>query len=272
MLYALLVEGRGPLGSMFRADDFTDREVQDTDGDGLPEFVDAWGHPLQFYRWPLLYHSDFQRGQVVVNAANASQLDASGTTYALGSLVLPYGSVFEEREQDPMDVNQQLMALAWWGSNTNTGPGFSLTGTLPNLSGSSASGGVLAFEYFFHRLREPYGGTAGSTPVSPQLWDRAGNLRRAFASKFLIVSSGQDEQLGIFGFYPDQGYPSGPPDATHLLAVENNAMPLAFDLIGNSTINPGTILTDLTVPPFSAAQDDISNQNLQATGGIGGSG
>jgi len=27
-------------------------EVQDTDGDGLMEFVDAWQRPLRFYRWP----------------------------------------------------------------------------------------------------------------------------------------------------------------------------------------------------------------------------
>ena len=66
MLYAILVEGRGPLGSVFNRDDFTDREVQDTDNDGLPEFVDAWGQPLQFFRWPLLYHSDIQRGQTIV--------------------------------------------------------------------------------------------------------------------------------------------------------------------------------------------------------------
>jgi len=31
---------------------FTEREVADTDDDGLPEFVDAWGNPLRFYRWP----------------------------------------------------------------------------------------------------------------------------------------------------------------------------------------------------------------------------
>ena len=43
----------GPLGSVFSPDDFSDREVKDTDGDGLPEFVDAWGQPLQFFRWPL---------------------------------------------------------------------------------------------------------------------------------------------------------------------------------------------------------------------------
>ena len=33
-------------------DRFTSEEVADTDEDGLPEFVDAWGQPLRFYRWP----------------------------------------------------------------------------------------------------------------------------------------------------------------------------------------------------------------------------
>ena len=73
MLYALLVEGTGPLGSVFNRDDFTDKEVQDTDGDGMPEFVDAWGQPLQFFRWPLLYHSDLQRGQNIVPDPSTAQ-------------------------------------------------------------------------------------------------------------------------------------------------------------------------------------------------------
>jgi len=34
------------------ADQFSPLEVIDTDEDGLPEFVDAWGEPLRFYRWP----------------------------------------------------------------------------------------------------------------------------------------------------------------------------------------------------------------------------
>ena len=33
-------------------DDFSTREVTDADNDGLPEFVDGWGNPLRFYRWP----------------------------------------------------------------------------------------------------------------------------------------------------------------------------------------------------------------------------
>jgi len=32
--------------------EFTSSEVRDTDGDGLLEFVDSWGNPLQFYRTP----------------------------------------------------------------------------------------------------------------------------------------------------------------------------------------------------------------------------
>ena len=40
--------GVAPVGT----DAFSTREVADTDGDGLPEFVDGWGQPLRFYRWP----------------------------------------------------------------------------------------------------------------------------------------------------------------------------------------------------------------------------
>ena len=32
--------------------EFSTSEVADTDDDGLLEFVDAWGQPLRFYRWP----------------------------------------------------------------------------------------------------------------------------------------------------------------------------------------------------------------------------
>jgi prepilin-type N-terminal cleavage/methylation domain-containing protein len=34
------------------ASEFKTSEVKDTDGDGRLEFVDAWGNPLRFYRWP----------------------------------------------------------------------------------------------------------------------------------------------------------------------------------------------------------------------------
>ena len=52
LLYYMLTHGNvygvPPVGS----DQFSASEVQDTDGDGLMEFVDNWGNPLRFYRWP----------------------------------------------------------------------------------------------------------------------------------------------------------------------------------------------------------------------------
>jgi prepilin-type N-terminal cleavage/methylation domain-containing protein len=51
LYYTLVVSGTFG-SSPVDADQFSRTEVADTDGDGLPEFVDAWGAPLRFYRWP----------------------------------------------------------------------------------------------------------------------------------------------------------------------------------------------------------------------------
>ncbi len=52
LLYFTLVHygNFGSSGSV--AGQFGPQEVADTDNDGLLEFIDAWGNPLQFYRWP----------------------------------------------------------------------------------------------------------------------------------------------------------------------------------------------------------------------------
>ncbi len=41
---------------------FKDTEIQDTDGDGMPEIVDAWGTPLRWLRWAPGYRSNLQGG------------------------------------------------------------------------------------------------------------------------------------------------------------------------------------------------------------------
>jgi prepilin-type N-terminal cleavage/methylation domain-containing protein len=51
LYYTLVVSGTFG-SSPVDADQFSGAEVKDTDEDGLPEFVDAWGEPLRFYRWP----------------------------------------------------------------------------------------------------------------------------------------------------------------------------------------------------------------------------
>ena len=45
----------GDSRDFFKADD-----VADLDGDGFPEFVDAWNQPIQFIRWAPGYQSDLQ--------------------------------------------------------------------------------------------------------------------------------------------------------------------------------------------------------------------
>ncbi|MGP0068121.1 MAG: type II secretion system protein [Isosphaeraceae bacterium] len=278
MLYALLVEGRGPLGSIFNRDDFTDNEVKDTDQDGLPEFVDAWGQPLQFFRWPLLYHSDLQRGQMIVSTGENTWTLVPPYSIPTTTSASASSSMLIQREQDPLDLNQQLMAPAWWGGYNNV----SILGISGPSSALGASPGVQAFESFFHRLTEPIGGNGGGF-----FWDRGSTYggRRAFYSKFLIVSGGLDQQLGVF-LYPDtQLNGLGANAATALIANENNALPFSiFDGVANFTSSPTVQSTSISYNPsldpttpsssdlIQSAQDDISNQNIQITVGIGGSG
>jgi prepilin-type N-terminal cleavage/methylation domain-containing protein len=279
MLYALLVEGSGPLGSVFSRDDFTDRDVQDTDGDGLPEFVDAWNQPLQFFRWPLLYHSDLQRGQIITTTGGQSWALAAPYSLAPAPAI---SSALIAREQDALDLNQQLMAPAWWTAGYNVNPVFALT-TGANYGSivPAPSGGVTTFEYFFHRLTEPFNLDPSWLPGGPRYWDRGSTYasRRAFYSKFLILSGGPDQLPGVF-LYSDAtlaALAAVNKGASALIANENNAMPFGLDVadfIVDATIQKANI--DPTTPQSldiqQAAQDDISNQNLQATGGIGGSG
>jgi prepilin-type N-terminal cleavage/methylation domain-containing protein len=39
---------------------FSSGEIGDTDGDGLPEFIDGWGHPIKFLRWAPRFSSPLQ--------------------------------------------------------------------------------------------------------------------------------------------------------------------------------------------------------------------
>lgn len=52
LLYYFLVHSASLGSSDEVGDQFTSAEIADTDDDGLLEFVDAWGNPLRFYRWP----------------------------------------------------------------------------------------------------------------------------------------------------------------------------------------------------------------------------
>ena len=40
------------MGDREAVEKFQPDEIADTDGDGYPEFVDAWGNPIKFLKWP----------------------------------------------------------------------------------------------------------------------------------------------------------------------------------------------------------------------------
>jgi prepilin-type N-terminal cleavage/methylation domain-containing protein len=58
VLYSMLTEGEVGGAAPVDAGEFLASEVGDTDGDGLIEFIDAWGSPLRFYRWPTRLFKD----------------------------------------------------------------------------------------------------------------------------------------------------------------------------------------------------------------------
>ncbi|WP_435017125.1 prepilin-type N-terminal cleavage/methylation domain-containing protein [Tundrisphaera sp. TA3] len=270
VLYASLVEGLGPLGSAFTPDDFTDKEVRDTDGDGLPEFVDAWGEPLQFFRWPIYYgavpgSSDTQRGWA------------------------PYGGPAEVREQDNYDPNQQLTAPGWWNKTANpslpTITGFSPTFAPPNGTDSSGkmSPGAIAFTSYFRSLVDPQATSTGGT-----MWDRSNAMnRRAYFSKFLILSSGPDKEPGVGQFNKDYTSlvddPTGVsfqafPDSTKSIAVNARYLTLIENQAAQEDPNPAARVNSFweTVPNSGsnvsaylqgvAGVDDITNHNISAPG------
>ncbi len=263
MLYAVLTQGLGTLGSVFNPEEFTDREVKDTDGDGLLEFVDAWGEPLQFYRWPIYYGT---------RAASSDSQKGSA----------PYNNFTTPRQQDPLDPNQLLVAPGWWYSTANASLTSPVQGTFTAPGGggtNQCSQGAMAFMHYFHLLVDP-NFTAGNTVGTN--WDRGGAFaRRAYFSKFLILSGGPDREPGVAQFNKDYSDAAG--GSTNIFtfpstgaSMEANALSLIY--IENQASQSDPVRDNkyafLEVPNTSTATylylqqnaglDDISNHNVSA--------
>lgn len=266
MLYALLVNGAGPFGSAFQPEDFTAKEVQDTDGDGLLEFVDAWGQPLQFFRWPVFYHSDVQEGFWMGSSGNG-----------------PYDSVFQTREQNTLDPNQQLVAPAWFLNHAVTGGVNWGVAQGPGGYGNMSRSASL-FESLFVPLREPLSTYGGMTVDTVHWWNRSTatySERRAFRSKFLILSGGPDKLPGVGLLdtdYAAQSEGTTGADASGTLVastspaamvIEGWAAQCGLQFLVNpphTLVNPLTTNTGVWIQ--QAGADDITNHNVMAAGGV----
>jgi prepilin-type N-terminal cleavage/methylation domain-containing protein len=257
MLYALLVEGIGPMGSLFTADEFRDTEVKDTDGDGLPEFVDAWGEPLQFFRWPVMYYSP-----------SSSEVQKGFKPY----------TQTETRLQNPLDPNQNLVAPAWWESSYNSADPSMFGQMSPANTNWAISRMAATFQASFYSLMDPRGDLY-PTNVPGALgwaWDRsASSGRRAFYSKFLIISAGPDRVPGVF-LYDEKTFPPAAQIATALTILENQACPYAPSdrgpetyVINNpplSSFFPAIKSNTSSFDILTGMDDDITNHNISSAG------
>ena len=74
---------------------FKESDIGDTDGDGAPEFLDGWGHPISFIRWaPALDRkSNSTRTSWMVTARRGAVWQASA-----------------DRDHDPFDIYRRDLA------------------------------------------------------------------------------------------------------------------------------------------------------------------
>lgn len=85
MIVMEVVSQQGDARDVFKPDD-----VADTDGDGFPEFVDAWGTPIRFLRWAPGFISEIQnpvRGRIqqitpMTGPSQSVEIKAVGRTFS----------------------------------------------------------------------------------------------------------------------------------------------------------------------------------------------
>lgn len=100
MFYALTrqdVFGIPPVGT----DAFATAEYGDTDGDGNLEFLDAWGRPLRFYRWPTRLIKPSVSG---VPVATGNPVRPTADLLIKGLPRRPTGTGRDPLSQDPDDA------------------------------------------------------------------------------------------------------------------------------------------------------------------------
>jgi len=101
ILYDFLTQenviGGVPIGS----DAFNAAEVQDKNGNGLPEFIDGWGTPIRFYRWPT--H--------LFRASTGAAIDPTIAKKLFSTLPAFSGNLTNDLARDPDDPLQSTLAV-----------------------------------------------------------------------------------------------------------------------------------------------------------------
>lgn len=82
------------------AGQFTQDEIADLDGDGLPAFVDGWKNPIRFIRWPAGFITPLPNATNLPSGFSTAQLNADSD--------LQSGDA--KRDPDPFDPNEALIS------------------------------------------------------------------------------------------------------------------------------------------------------------------
>lgn len=128
LLYWILtnseVYGVGPVDQS----EFSSNEVQDTDQDGLLEFIDGWGHPLRFYRSPTHLFRPGDGATIPPGMNSAGVLSPPDRTFVSvmwsGLPAIPtVAGELDPLTRDPDDPTGQL----WSFATSNAAPAGALT-------------------------------------------------------------------------------------------------------------------------------------------------
>lgn len=84
LLYFIIVEGADGVASDI-LNNIPPKHVGDSDGDGLPEFLDDWGHPLRFYNAPTSMYADTSVATALFPGFSQSGKDPLDNGAAIGS-------------------------------------------------------------------------------------------------------------------------------------------------------------------------------------------
>ena len=244
--FSLLTSGSFGVGAV-DGDRFTSSEVADTDGDGLPEFVDAWGQPLRFYRWPTrLIDIKAPNPFVPVLSLPADNTDTrviAGPERELASLL------FKGLSPPPLPLPHGVTPRDLLLTDPDDAVG-RLYSELERLDGTLGSAFSVEFNEGKYHTPETY-----HTP--------------------LIVSAGKDEALGLYEptdiDYDVNGNSAGDPGEETAAGYIDNSFQ---GILGNLAQYKGTFVTNdgnaITETPSAAVRDQVldnlSNRNRRAGG------
>ncbi len=209
---------------------FSTAEIGDVDGDGLSEFLDGWGKPIQFLRWPAGFQlSDLQvllRGTGTASGGTATITAVPGSTIN-GTADAYRGGVIISRNSD-----------------TSLNPA-----NAARITGSSASGGTLTITYTPTAASFSEVAIMGADPFNPQEVASVAGSPPSFATYPLIFSAGPDKFYGVFRD-GDIGYNASGPNPNI-----NPVLPIGTTLLGNCE--------NSTDAPPGAWLDNIHNHRTQ---------